>query len=49
MDMLLRFQCPGCGKSFIVDDGDVEGAELSCPHCCDDVPVPDDEEPDDEE
>ena len=49
MEILLRFQCPGCGKSFIVDDGEVEAAELSCPHCSELVEVPADDEPDDED
>ena len=47
MEMLLKFQCLECGKTFIVEDLEVDGSELSCPHCQEEVPVPecdDDEE-----
>ena len=46
MEMLLRFECPRCRKSFIVNDEEIEGEELSCPHCGEDVPVPEDEDED---
>ncbi len=29
---------------FIVDDGDVETAELGCPHCREDVAVPEEDD-----
>ena len=49
MEILLRLECPGCRKCFIVDDDQVDGEVLFCPHCCEEVPVPEDEEPEDEE
>ena len=45
MEMLLRFECPECHRSFIVDD--VEDEVLGCPYCREDVPVPEDDDQDD--
>ena len=42
MEILLKFQCPECRKTFIVDDAEVE--ELGCPHCREDVPVPEEDD-----
>lgn len=47
MEMLLRFECPECQRSFIVDDTDVEDEVLGCPYCREDVPVPEDDDQDD--
>ena len=44
MDILLRLDCYECGKSFIVDDADLDKEPLSCPHCQAEVLVPDAEE-----
>ena len=44
MEILLRFECPACRKTFLVDDDQVEGDGLACPHCGADVPVPEDDE-----
>ena len=44
MQIMLRLQCPECRKTFIVDDAEVEDEELCCPHCREDVPVPEEDE-----
>ena len=44
MEIMLKFECPECRKTFVVNDGEVEQEDLSCPHCGVDVPVPDDDE-----
>ena len=44
VEILLKFQCPECRKTFIVDDAEVEDEELGCPHCREDVPVPEDDD-----
>ena len=44
MQIMLRLQCQECRKYFIVDDEDVETAELGCPHCRADVDVPEDDD-----
>jgi len=46
MDIMLRFQCEDCRKSFVVDDADVDQDILTCPFCQADVPVPDPEDDD---
>lgn len=48
MDMLLKFQCLSCGKTFIVEDLEVDESELSCPHCQQEVPVPECDEDEEE-
>ena len=45
MEIMLRLQCTGCEKYFIVEDDEVETDYLSCPHCQDEIEV---HEPDDE-
>lgn len=44
MEVLLRLLCDECNKAFIVNDTDVEGEVIACPHCQADVPVPDEDE-----
>ena len=44
MEILLKFQCPECRKTFIVDDAEVEVEELCCPHCLEDVAVPEEDD-----
>ena len=44
MEVLLRFQCLECQKTFIVEDEEIDGDQLSCPHCQEDVSVPDDDD-----
>ena len=46
MEMLLRFECPECPLSFIVDDADVEDEVLGCPYCQEDALVPEDDDQD---
>ena len=48
MEMLLKFECPECGKTFIVEDLEVDEPELSCPHCQQEVPVPEFDDDDEE-
>ena len=33
MDILLKFQCQGCDKEFMVLDEQIETDLLACPHC----------------
>ena len=46
METMLKFQCDGCDKEFIVTDHQVGTDTLTCPHCQEDVEAPelDDEE-----
>ena len=49
MEIMLRLRCTGCGKCFIVEDDQVETDYLSCPHCQDEIEIPEpDAEGDDE-
>ena len=49
MEIMLRLRCTGCGKCFIVEDEQVETDFLSCPHCQDEIEIPEPEaEADDE-
>ena len=48
MEMLLKFECPECGKTFIVEDLEVDESELSCPHCQENVPLPEFDDDDEE-
>ena len=46
MEAMLKFQCNGCDKEFIVMDHQVDTDTLACPHCQEEIEVPelDDEE-----
>ena len=46
METMLKFRCDGCDKEFIVTDHQVETHTLACPHCQEEIEVPelDDEE-----
>ena len=46
METMLKFQCNGCDKEFIVMDHQVDTDTLACPHCQEEIEVPeiDDEE-----
>ena len=46
MNILLRFICAECQKSFIVDDEELEDQELGCPYCGANIEVPDDDQGD---
>ena len=41
MHILLKLICLYCRKAFIVDEDNVEGDHVFCPHCQNEVPVPD--------
>ena len=41
MDILLNLRCIDCRKSFTVDEENVEDDQVFCPHCQNEVPVPD--------
>ena len=41
MDILLNLRCNDCRKVFTVDEENVEDDHVFCPHCQDEVPVPD--------
>ena len=43
MDILLKFQCQGCDKEFMVLDEQIETDLLACPHCQECVDVGDEE------
>lgn len=47
MEILLKFECPNCHRSFVVNDAEVENEVLGCPHCREDVEVPEDDDQDD--
>ena len=49
MEYLLQFECEGCRKSFVVKDMDVDGPELNCPFCCEEVEVPEDDDDEDQD
>ena len=40
MEAMLKFQCNGCDKEFIVMDHQVETDTLACPHCQEEIEVP---------
>ena len=46
METMLKFRCDGCNKEFIVMDHQVDTDTLACPHCQEEIEVPeiDDEE-----
>ena len=46
METMLKFRCDGCNKEFIVTDHQVDTDTLTCPHCQEEIEVPelDDEE-----
>ena len=48
METMLKFRCDGCDKEFIVMDHQVDTDALACPHCQEEIEVPeiDDEEDD---
>ena len=46
MQILLRFNCAECRKSFIVEDEELEDQQLGCPFCGIDIEVPDDDQDD---
>ena len=41
MDILLNLRCNDCRKVFTVDEENVEDDLVFCPHCENEVPVPD--------
>ena len=41
MDILLNPRCIDCRKSFTVDEENVEDDQVFCPHCQNEVHVPD--------
>ena len=41
MDILLKLICLYCRKVFTVDEENVEDDQVFCPHCQNEVPVPD--------
>ena len=41
MDILLNLRCTDCRKAFTVDEENVEDDHVFCPHCRNEVPVPD--------
>ena len=40
METMLKFQCDGCDKEFIVTDRQVDTDILTCPHRQDEIEVP---------
>ena len=44
MDLLLKFRCQDCEKEFIVSDEQVDSDCLFCPHCQEEVEIPDPDE-----
>ena len=40
METMLKFRCDGCEKEFIVTDRQVDTDALACPHCQEEVEVP---------
>ena len=41
MDLLLKFRCQDCEKEFIVSDEQVDSDCLFCPHCQEEIEIPD--------
>ena len=41
MHILLKLICLYCRKAFTVDEENVEDDQVFCPHCQNEVPVPD--------
>jgi len=41
MGILLKLICLYCRKAFTVDEENVEDDHVFCPHCQNEVPVPD--------
>ena len=40
METMLKFRCDGCDKEFIVTDRQVDTDTLACPHCQEEIEVP---------
>ena len=40
METMLKFRCDGCNKEFIVMDHQVDTDTLTCPHCQEEIEVP---------
>ena len=40
METMLKFRCDGCDKEFIVTDHQVDTDTLTCPHCQEEIKVP---------
>jgi len=40
METMLKFRCDGCEKEFIVMDRQVDTDTLTCPHCQEEIEVP---------
>ena len=40
VETMLKFRCDGCDKEFIVTDHQVDSDTLTCPHCQEEVEVP---------
>ena len=49
MELLLQIECNACLKTTIVSAHDVEGEDIRCPFCEAVIPVPDDDEEDEDE
>ena len=48
METLLRFGCPACQKTFVVEDLEIDEPEVFCPHCQETILVPEYEDDDEE-
>ena len=36
MEALLKLECPGCGRNFIIDDEVEDEGDVCCPYCHED-------------
>ena len=46
MELWMKLDCQACGKAFMVNDLEVDDADLDCPHCGEPVEVPEEEQDD---
>ena len=44
MEALLKLECPGRGRNFIIKDDVEDEGEICFPYCHEDVPVPENED-----
>lgn len=49
MELMLRIHCTNCRREFIVLDDQIESDSLTCPHCDEDLEVPQDDDEEDED